>query len=50
MEKWSILSDNGRYVQHDGRSKTTHNLDMETLDYWQHKRLYQSWKGEKVTH
>ena len=37
MEDWSILSDNFRYVQHDERSQTTHNLDMKTLDYWQHK-------------
>ena len=40
MENWSILSYNVWYVQHDESSKTTCNLDMKTLDYWQHKRLY----------
>ena len=47
MENRSILSDSVRYVQHDERSKTTCNLDMRTLDYWQHKRLYQNLKGEE---
>ena len=47
MENWSILSDNVRYTQHDERSKTTHNLDMKTLDYQQHKRLYLNLKGEE---
>ena len=47
MENWSILSDNITYVQHDERSKTTHNLDMKTVDYWQHKRLYLNMKGEE---
>ena len=47
MEKWSILSDNVRYVQHDERSKTTCNLDRKTLDYQQHKRLYLNLKGEE---
>ena len=46
-ESWSILSDNGRYVQHDERSKTTCNVDKKTLAYWQHKKLYQSLKGEE---
>ena len=32
MENWSILSDNVRYIQHDDRSKTTHDLDVKTLD------------------
>ena len=47
MENWSILSDNVRYVQKDERSKTACHVDMMTLDYWQHKRLYQSLKGEE---
>ena len=47
MENWSILSDNGRYIQHDEGSKTTHNLDVKTLDYHQHKKLYHSLKGEE---
>ena len=46
MENWSILSDT-RYVNHDEGSKTTHGLDMKTLDYWQHKRLYLNLKGEE---
>ena len=47
MENWSILSNNVRYVQHDERSKTPHSLDMNTLDYCQYKRLYNSLKGEE---
>ena len=42
MENWSILSDNVRYIQHDDRSKSTHDLYVKTLDYWQHKRCYHS--------
>ena len=45
MENWSILSDNIRHVNHDEGPKTTHRLHMETLDYWQHKRLYLNFKG-----
>ena len=47
MENWSILSDNVRYVQHDEKSKTPHKLDLNTLDYHQHKELYCKLKGEK---
>ena len=47
MENWSILNDNVRYVQHNERSKTPHNLDINTLDYCQHKELYYNLKGEK---
>ena len=47
MENWSILSDNIRYVQHDKKSKTSHKLDINTLDYCQHKELYHQLKGEK---
>ena len=47
MENWSILSDNVRYVQHGEGSKTTHDLDVKTLDYHQHNRLYHSLKGEE---
>ena len=36
IENWSILSGNVGYVQRDERSKTTHNLDMKTLNYQQH--------------
>ena len=47
MENWSILSNNVRYVQHDEKSKTSHKLDINTLDYCQHKELYCKLKGEK---
>ena len=47
MENWSILSDNVKYIQHDEGSKTTHNLDVKTLAYRQHKKLYHSVKGEE---
>ena len=47
MENWSILSNNVRYVQHDEKSKTPHKLDINTLDYHQHKELYHKLKGEK---
>ena len=47
MENWSILSDNVRYIQHDEGSKTTHDLDVQTLDYQQHKKLCHSLKGEE---
>ena len=47
LENRSILSDNIRYVQYDERSETTLNLDIKTLDYQQHKRLYHSLKGEE---
>ena len=47
MGNWSILSDNVRYIQHDEKSKTPHKLDLNTLDYCQHKELYCKLKGEK---
>ena len=47
MENRSILSDNVRYIQHDEGSKTMHNLDVKTLDYQQHKKLYHNLKGEE---
>ena len=46
-ENWSILSQNVRYVQHDEKSKTPHKLDINTLDYCQHKVLCCKLKGEK---
>ena len=45
MKNWSILSDNVRYVQHDGR--TPHRLYLKTLDYKQHKELYCKLKDER---
>ena len=31
MRKWSIFSDNVRYIQHE--QKTSHKLKIDTLDY-----------------
>ena len=47
MEYWSILSDNVKCVQFDEESKTVHGLDVKTLDWRHHKKLYNSLKGEK---
>ena len=35
---WSIFSDNVRYIQHD--QATPQNLNIDTLDYREHKELY----------
>ena len=45
MKNWSIFSDNIRYVQHD--KITTQNLDIDTLDYREHKDVYFQMKNEK---
>ena len=45
VEFWSILNDNIKYVQYNER--TAHFLDVKTLDYRQHKRLYNKLKGEE---
>ena len=45
MEFWSILSDDFKYFKHD--EKTAHILDVKTLDYRQHKKLYNKLKGEE---
>ena len=50
MESWSILSDNVRYVQHDERSKTTCNLDMETLDYQVTQKAISKLEGRRKSH
>ena len=47
MENWSMLSDIVKYVQHDRESRTVHDLDVKTLDYRQHKKLYNKLKGEE---
>ena len=44
MKNWSIFSDI-RYVQHD---KVTQNLDVDTLDYREHKDVYFQMKKEKL--
>ena len=38
MRNWSIFSDNVRYVQHD--QTTPLNLNIDTLDYRDHKELF----------
>ena len=45
MRNWSIFSDNVRYVQHD--QVTLHNLNIDTLDYRDHKDLYLKLREEK---
>ena len=45
MKSWSIFSDNVRYVQHDQR--TSPNLNIDTLDYRDHKDLYLKLKEEE---
>ena len=37
MRNWSIFSDNVRYIQHD--QATSQNLNVDTLDYRDHKEL-----------
>ena len=45
MRNWSIFSDNIRYVQHD--QVTPQNLNVDTLDYREHKELYLKIKWKK---
>ena len=45
MRNWSIFSDNVRYVQHD--QATPQNLNIDTLDYRDHKDLYHKLREEK---
>ena len=45
MRNWSILSDNIRYIQHD--QATPQNLNVDTLDYRDHKELYLKLKEKK---
>ena len=45
MRNWSIFSDNVRYVQHD--QATSQNLNIDTLDYRDHKDLYHKLREEK---
>ena len=45
MRNWSIFSDNVRYVQHE--QKTPPELDIDTLDYRNHKELYSKLKEEE---
>ena len=45
MKNWSIFSDNVRYVQHD--QMTPQNLNIDTLDYRDHKDLYLKLREER---
>ena len=45
MRNWSIFSDTVRYIQHD--QATPQNLNIDTLDYRDHKDLYLKLKGEE---
>ena len=45
MRNWSIFSDNIRYIQHE--QMTSHKLNIDTLDYRQHKELYFRLQGEE---
>ena len=45
MRNWSIFSDNVRYIQH--KQKTSPNLNIDTLDYRQHRELHLKLKGEE---
>ena len=45
MRNWSIFSDNVRYMQHD--QATQQNLNIDTLDYRDHKGLYYKLKEKK---
>ena len=45
VRNWSIFHYNVRYIQHE--QKTSHKLDIDTLDYRQHKELHFKLKGEE---
>ena len=45
MRSWSIFSDNVRYIQYD--QVTPQNLNIDTLDYRDHKDLYLKLREEK---
>ena len=45
MRNWSIFSDNVRYIQHD--QATPQNLNIDTLDYRDHKEQYLKLKEEE---
>ena len=45
MQSWSIFSDNVRYIQHD--QLTPQDLDIDTLDYHDHKDVYFQMKNKK---
>ena len=47
MEYWSILSNIGKYVQHDEESKIVSDLHLKTLDCKHYKKLYDKLQTEE---
>ena len=47
MEKWSILSDHVKYVQHD-KSDTLYNLNFDPLNYSLNEDLYKELKEKEM--
>ena len=45
MRNWSIFSDNVKYIQHN--QATSQNINIDTLDYRDHKDLYLRLKKEE---
>ena len=45
IEFWPILSEYVKYIEYD--DKSAHSLDIETLDYRQHRQLYHRLKAEE---
>ena len=45
MKSWSIFRDNVRYIQHD--QMTSQNLNIDTLDYRDHRDQYLKLKEEE---
>ena len=45
MRNWSIFSDNVKYVQHN--QATSQNINIDTLDYRDHRDLYLRLKEEE---
>ena len=48
MEDWSTLSDHVKYVKHDDGFEIFHKLNVNTLNYYQYKDLYQEMKGKEI--
>ena len=47
MEQWSIVSDDVKYIKHDG-SETFHSLNIDTLNYHQNKDLNKELKEKEI--
>ena len=46
MEQWSILSDNIVYVSSEGND-IMNGIDIKTVDYRDHRRMYRKWVRKK---